>query len=105
MIRTVVYRIRTRGLGLVPGVYATSALAELHVPAWTAADIAAHGATTPRGSAFGVIGIEEESLYTDGGADVPEPFDLPRPVATTTGAFAVPAVVIEAHGTVTNPGG
>ena len=103
MKRTTVYRIRTRGLGLVPGVYSTRALAEQHAPAWGAADIAAHGATTPRGSAFGVIAIEEESLYTDGGTDVLEPFDLPRPIATT--AFAVPPVVIEAHGTVTNPGG
>lgn len=104
MKRTTVYRIRTRGLGLVPGVYSTRALAEQHAPAWSKADIAAHGATTPRGSAFGVIGIEEESLYTEGGDDIPAPFDLPRPIATTA-SFAVPPVVIEAHGTVTNPGG
>lgn len=106
MERKIVYRIRTRGHGLTPGVYTSRALAEEHVAAWTAADVAAHGETTKRGSAFGVLGIEEESLYVEGGESIP-PHDLPRPAAPAApgaNTFGLPGLRIEGDIAVTNPG-
>lgn len=107
MQRTIVYRIRTRGHGLTPGVYATRELAEEHVAAWAAADVAAHGETTKRGSALGVLGIEEESLYVEGGEAIP-PHDLQRQAAPDApgapNTFAVPRLRVEGFVTVTNPG-